>query len=139
MISDQAGHTCNATALGCSRLCLMSFHEIDYLVCASFSVVRIPTVTSSGRGWDVKRTKFISLLNQLDAQSFFYGKFISCLYMFRAPCSHNQEVKIVLYIIWYHHTYRWPSGAQFERGFSQPVHGMATYRCDDTRCCMLQF
>ena len=24
--------------------------------------------------------------------------------MFRAPCSHRQEVKIVLYSIWYHHT-----------------------------------
>ena len=24
-------------------------------------------------------------------------------------CAHCQEVKIVLYSIWYHHTYRWPS------------------------------
>jgi len=24
--------------------------------------------------------------------------------MFRAPCSHRQEVKIVLYTLWYHHT-----------------------------------
>ena len=24
--------------------------------------------------------------------------------MFRAPCAHRQEVKIVLYSIWYHHT-----------------------------------
>ena len=46
----------------------------------------------------------------------FYNKFISFLYMFRAPCAHHQEVKIVLYSIWYHHTYRWPSGAQVERG-----------------------
>ena len=30
--------------------------------------------------------------------------FISCLYMFRAPCAHRQEVKIVLYSLWYHHT-----------------------------------
>ena len=36
--------------------------------------------------------------------------------MFRAPCAHRQEVKIVLYSIWYHHTYRWPSRAQVERG-----------------------
>jgi len=42
----------------------------------------------------------------------FYDKFISCLYMFRAPCAHRQEVKIILYSIWYHHTYRWPSRAQ---------------------------
>ena len=47
----------------------------------------------------------------------FYNKFISCLYMFRAPCAHHQEIKIVLYSIWYHHT----------------------YRCDDTRCCIIQF
>jgi len=45
----------------------------------------------------------------------FYNKFIMCLYMFRALCAHHQEVKIVLYSIWYHHTYRWPSGAQVER------------------------
>jgi len=24
--------------------------------------------------------------------------------MFRAPCAHPQEVKIVLYSLWYHHT-----------------------------------
>jgi len=23
--------------------------------------------------------------------------------------------------------------------FCQPVHGTATYRCDDTRCCTIQF
>ena len=44
----------------------------------------------------------------------FYNKFILCLYMFRALCAHRQEVIIVLYILWYHHTYRWPSGAQKE-------------------------
>jgi len=39
----------------------------------------------------------------------FYNKFISSLYMFRAPCAHHQKVKIVLNSLWYHHTYRWPS------------------------------
>jgi len=34
----------------------------------------------------------------------FYSKFISFLFMFRAPCAHRQEVKIVLYSLWYHHT-----------------------------------
>jgi len=24
-------------------------------------------------------------------------------------------------------------------GLSQPVHGTATYRCDDTRCCIITF
>jgi len=42
----------------------------------------------------------------------FYNKFIIRLYMFRALCAHHQEVKIVLYSIWYHHTCRWPSRAQ---------------------------
>jgi len=42
----------------------------------------------------------------------FYNKFIICLYMFPALCAHHQEVKIVLYSIWYHHTCRWPSRAQ---------------------------
>ena len=56
--------------------------------------------------------------------------------MFLEPCAHHQEVRIVLYNIWYHHTCRWPSGAQVERGL---VHGTATYRCDDTRCCIIQF
>ena len=47
---------------------------------------------------------FILVINELDAQNLFYNKFILCLYMFRAPCAHRQEVKIVLYSIWYHHT-----------------------------------
>jgi len=40
--------------------------------------------------------------------------------------SYHQEIKIVLYSIWYHHTCRWPSGAQVERGLCQPVHRTAT-------------
>ena len=28
--------------------------------------------------------------------------------------AHRQEAKIVLYSLWYHHTCRWPSGAQVE-------------------------
>jgi len=70
----------------------------------------------------------------------FYNKFIIYLYMFRALSAHHQEVKIVLYSIWYHHTCRWLSGAQVERRIpSQPVHRTATYRCDDTKCCIIQF
>ena len=47
---------------------------------------------------------FILVIKQLDAQNLFYNKFISCPYMFRAPCAHRQEVKIVLYSLSYHHT-----------------------------------
>jgi len=46
----------------------------------------------------------------------FYNKFIICLYIFRALCAHHQEVKIVWYSIWYHHTCRWPSRAQVKSG-----------------------
>jgi len=35
---------------------------------------------------------------------------------FEHCCAHHEEVKLVLYSIWYHHTCRWPSGAQVERG-----------------------
>ena len=71
---------------------------------------------------------FILVINQLDVQNLFYNKFISCLYMFRAPCAHRQEVKIALY-----------SRAHVERVLSHPVHGTATYRFDDTRGCRIQF
>ena len=54
--------------------------------------------------------------------------------------AHRQEAKIVLHNLRYLHTYRWPSRAQDERGLlSQPVHGTLTYRCDDTRGCIVQF
>jgi hypothetical protein len=43
--------------------------------------------------------------------------------MFRAPCAHRKEFKIVLYSLGYHHTYRWSFRAQVERVLSQPVHG----------------
>jgi len=32
--------------------------------------------------------------------------------MIRAQCAHHREVKIVLYSIWYRHTYRYSSRAQ---------------------------
>jgi len=41
----------------------------------------------------VQLSIFILVINQLDAQNLFYNKFISFLYMFRAPCAHRQEVK----------------------------------------------
>jgi len=56
-----------------------------------------------------------------------------------STCAHNQEVKIALHSLWYHYTYRWPSRAQVERILSQPVYEKATYRCDDTRGCVMQF
>ena len=47
--------------------------------------------------------------------------------MFRAPCAHRQEVKILQYYT--------ASGIITPIG-GRPVH---TYRCDDTRGCIIQF
>jgi len=96
--------------------------------------IRNPGGTSTSQRFHYIYGKQISFLilviNQLNAHNlFFYNKFI----MFRALCAHHQEVKIVLYSIWYHQTCRWPSRAQV---FSQPVHGSVTYKCVDTRCCI---
>ena len=33
-----------------------------------------------------------------------------------STCAYHQKVKIALHSLWYHQTYRWPSGAQVERG-----------------------
>jgi len=33
-----------------------------------------------------------------------------------STCAHRQEAKIVLYSLLYHHTCRWPSRAQVEKG-----------------------
>jgi hypothetical protein len=54
----------------------------------------------------------------------FYIKFIIFLYMFRAPCVHHQEVKIVLYSIWYRHTCRMAVRCA---GRVRSVQGTATY------------
>jgi len=85
-----------------------------------------------------------------------FYKFIKCLYMFRALCANHQEIKIVLYSIWYHHTCRWPSrfislfytSSMFRAlcAHHQEVKIVLysiwyhhTCRCDDTRCCIIQF
>ena len=59
--------------------------------------------------------------------------FISCLYMFRAHVLIIRRSKL-------HYTASGiitPIGVG--RGLSQPVHWTATYRCDDTRGCVMQF
>ena len=38
--------------------------------------------------------------------------------MFRAHVLIIRTVKILLYSLWYHHNYRWLSGAQIERGLN---------------------
>ena len=64
-------------------------------------------INNNQKNFDVLLTVHLSIIliiNQLNAQNLFYNKFIICLYMFRALCAHHQEVKIVLYSIWYRHT-----------------------------------
>jgi hypothetical protein len=60
---------------------------------------------------------FISVFNQLDAQNLLHNKFYFVPLHVSSTCAHHQEVKIALYSVWYHHT----------------------YRCDDTRGCVIQF
>jgi len=99
------------------------------MCCATPEVLLTIVLVNSQVFWDVTTCQFLSfdvlltvhlsifilVVNQLDAQNVFYNKFISCLYMFRAPYAHRQEVKIVLYSLWYRQTYRWPSSEQIEK------------------------
>ena len=72
---------------------------------------------------------FISVFNQLDAQNFcFTISFISCLYMFRAHVLIIRRSKL-------HYT---SSGIITAIG-GRLVHQTATYSCDDTRGCVMQF
>jgi len=57
------------------------------------------------------------LFNQLDAQNLFHIKFYFMPLHVSSTCAHHQEVKIALHSLWYHQT----------------------YRCDDTRGCVMQF
>ena len=80
-----------------------------------------------------------------------------------STCAYRQEVKIVLYSLWYHNTetrerskitkitkstkmqfYKFEEFYYYvfvliELYCGRPVHGTATYRCDVTRDCIVQF
>ena len=79
----------------------------------------------------VHHSIFISVFNQLDAQNLFHN--ISCLYVFRAHVLIIRRSKL-------HYTV---SGIITPIGgcliLSQSMHETATYRCDDTRGCVMQF
>ena len=47
---------------------------------------------------------FISVFDQLDAQNLFHNEFYLMPLHVSSTCAHHQEVKIVLYSLWYHHT-----------------------------------
>jgi len=61
---------------------------------------------------------FISVFNQIDAQNLYHNKFCFMPLHVSSTRAHHQEVKIALHGLWYHHT---------------------SYRCDDTRGCVMQF
>jgi len=67
----------------------------------------------------------------------FYNKFIIFLYMFRALlCSSSGGQNCIIQHLVSSHSVG-GSCAQVESGLlSQPVHQTATYKCDDTRCCI---
>ena len=71
-------------------------HSAAQVAGRSYKVV--PTVATRSCYRTVIST-FILVINQLDAQNLFYNKFISSLYVFRAPCAHRQGVKSLLYSI----------------------------------------
>ena len=83
----------------------------------------------------------ILVINQVNAQNLSFT--ISLLYASRCfdhCCAHHQEVKLYYTASGIVTLCRWPSGAQVERGvLFQPVQWTATYNCDDTRCCLIQF
>jgi len=54
----------------------------------------------------------------IDAQNLFHKFYFTPLHVSNTRV-HHQEVKIALRNLWYHHTYRWPSGAQLERVLHQ--------------------
>ena len=60
-------------------------------------------------------------INQLDALNFIISLFQAST-CFEHMCS-SSGGQIVLYSLWYHHTYRWPSGAQIKRGLDG-MHGI---------------
>ena len=64
----------------------------------------------------------------------FYNKFIIRLYMFRALCAHQQEVKIVLFSTWYHHTEtnEWSKITKIQ--FYKYEHTAVKFMCEFVGC-----
>jgi len=54
--------------------------------------------------------------------------------MFRASCAHHQEVKIVLYSLWYHHTEtsEWSKITKIQ--FYKYEHIVVKFMCEFFRC-----
>jgi len=69
----------------------------------------------------------------------FYNKFISCLYMFRAHVLIISRSKLYYTACGIIISVGGRPVHRLREVLSQPVHRTATYRCDDTRDCIIQF
>ena len=113
------------------------FKRMDISISISSSTL-FPLASCQQNLYDITISFLFININQLDALNFFIISLSQASTCFEHMCS-SSGGQIVLYSLWYHHTYRWPSRAQIERVLSQSVLGIATYRCDDTRDCIIQF
>jgi len=103
----------------------------------------ILTATCKWSSFDVLLTVHLSIIlviNQLNAQN---SSFIISL-LFASTCFEHYVIIIRRSKFCYTASgiitlCRWPSRAQVERGLVGPVHRTATYRCADTRSCIIQF
>ena len=79
---------------------------------------------------------FILVINQLNAQNLFYSKFIIRLYIISSTmCSSSGGQNCIIRpLVSSHLQVAVPCTV-----LSQGVHRTSTYRCDDTRCCIIQF
>ena len=78
-------------------------------------------------------------LTNLMHKYLFHNKFYFMPLHVSSTCDHHQEVRIALHSLWYHHTFL---GRWIRRKFSEtwPLWSpLDTYKCDDTRGCVMQF
>ena len=113
-----------------------------YRWCAHLGCQQSTELTPSGRvKWTRPfrwKTNFVSVINQLDAHNFcFTISLFHASTCFEHMCS-SSGGQIALHSLWYHHTVRC-TGREITAILSQPVHQTATYRCDGTRGCVMQF
>ena len=88
-----------------------SFCRLQPAACNTSTTQTQPHQISNTQWTENKTTDVVILvINQLDAQNFVLQVYFITLHVL-STCAHRQEVKIVLYSLWYHHTCRWPSRA----------------------------
>ena len=82
---------------------------------------------------------FILVINQLDAQNFvLQSVYFMPLHVSSTMCSSSGGQNCIMQHLVLSHYVGGPPVHRLIKD-SQPVHGMATYRCDDTRVCIIHF